>query len=255
MMKAPRTLITLGSAVIATATVAGAATAGVAGAAGTSGSANVPTTRAGIKLKAATEIDRRVHDLTAGVARANQAKGLGAGRAALVTYLGADVQPLTQLNQKIQAETTVQQAREDFGTIFTGFRVYALVLPAGRIAGDADRATATTIPALTAAATKAQHDVNPGNAAVLQPLIDDLDAQVTAASGASNGLAATVLAYTPAAWNADHGLLSSARAADQTTDTALAKGRDDVRAIRSFLRDPLAGSRSGTSGATTSTTS
>lgn len=251
MVKAPRAVIILGSAVFATATVAGAGVAwsGVAGAAGNSGSASVPSTLAGIKLKAASEIGRRVHDLTAAVAKANQATGLGSGQASLAAYLGADVQPLTQLDQKIQDDTTVQQARQDFGTIFTGFRVYVLVLPAGRIAGDTDRATATTIPALTAAATKAQQHVDPGNQAVLQPLIDDLDTQIATASGASNGLAPTVLAYTPAEWNGDHGLLSSARSSDQTTDGALDKGHDDVRAIRSILRGPVAGA----AGTTTTT--
>jgi hypothetical protein len=254
MAKAPRALITLGCAILGTASATGAAGAGAAGAAGNSGSADVPATLAGIKLKAATEINRRVHDLSAAVAEANRAKGIGPGEAALVAYLGADVQPLTQLNQRIQGDATVQQARQDFGTIFSGFRVYALVLPADRIAGDADRATATTIPALTTAARTAQQHVNPGNQAVLQPLIDDLDAQVETASGASNGLAATVLAYTPAQWNADHGLLSSARAADQSSDGALVKGRDDVRAIRSVLRGPVVGGRAGAGETTSSTT-
>jgi hypothetical protein len=254
MTNARRAPITLGAAVLAAATAAGAAGAGVAGATGNSGSAGVPSTLAGIKLKAATEINRRVHDLTASVAKANQTKGLGSGQAALAAYLGADIGPLTQLNQKIQADATVPQARQDFDTIFTGFRVYALVLPSGRIAGDADRATATTIPALTADATKAQQHVNPGNQAVLQPLVDDLDAQVASASGASNGLAATVLAYTPAQWNADHGLLSAARAGDKTTDTAIEKGRGDVRAIRSVLRGPAVSGGAGAAGTTSSTT-
>ena len=246
-----RALVTLGTAVLATATAAGASAAGAtgAGAAGNSGSAAAPATLAGIKLKAASEINRRVHDLDAAVAAATSATWLGSGQGALVSYLGADVQPLTQLNQKIQGDTTVHQAAQDFGTIFTGFRVYALVLPAGRIAGDADRATATAIPALTAAAATAQEHVNPGNQAVLQPLIDDLHAQIATASGAANGLAATVLAYTPAQWNADHGLLSSARAADQSTDAALRKAREDVRDIRSALRGPT----TGTAGATATT--
>jgi hypothetical protein len=107
---------------------------------------------------------------------------------------------------------------------------------------------------LTAATTKAQQHVNPGNQAVLQPLIDDLNAQVATASGASNGLAATVLADTPARWNADHGLLSPAHGADQTTDAALDKGRDHARAIGSVLRGPAVAGRAGAGGTTTSTT-
>jgi hypothetical protein len=204
----------------------GAATAGAA----------APTTLAGIKAKAATAVDQRVHDLDTAVARANAAKALGPGQAPLVTYIGTDIQPLTQLNKKIQADTSVPQAAQDFGDIFSGFRVYLLVLPAARIAGDADRATTTAIPALRTAATNAQQRVTPANQAALQPLVDDLDAQITTASNATNGLAATVLAFTPAQWNANHDLLAGARAADQQTDAALVKARADLRSIRQLLR-------------------
>ena len=79
-----------------------------------------------------------------------------------MSYLGADIAPLQQLNQTIQGDTTVQQAAHDFGTIFSDYRVYALVLPAARIAADADRATTTAIPNLTADAAKAQAHVNAG---------------------------------------------------------------------------------------------
>jgi len=194
------------------------------------------TTLAEIKAKAAAEVDRRVHDLNAAVSKANAAKGLGAGQGLLVAYLGTDITPLTQLNQTIQSDTSVQQARRDFSSIFSQFRVYVLVLPAGRIAGDADRATATVLPALTSAAAKAQQHVNARNQASLQPLIDDLKAQIATASSATNGLAATVLAFTPAQWNANHGVLSGARTADQQADAALQKGRADVRSIRLQLR-------------------
>jgi len=112
----------------------------------------------------------------------------------------------------------------------------ASVFPAGRIAGDADRATATVLPALTSAAAKAQQHVNARNQASLQPLIDDLKAHIATASSATNGLAATVLAFTPAQWNANHGVLSGARTADQQADAALQKGRADVRSIRVLLR-------------------
>jgi hypothetical protein len=44
------------------------------------------------------------------------------------------------------------------------------------------------------------------------------------------------------------------KAGHETTDTALDKGRDDVRAIRSVLRGPAVGGRAGAGGTTTSTT-
>ena len=111
----------------------------------------------------------------------------------------------------------MQQAAHDFGTIFSDYRVYVLVLPAARIAAGADRATTTAIPNLTTDATKAQGRVTPANQAVLQPLIDDLNGQISTATNATNGLASTVLAFTPAQWNADHALLAASRSSQAAT--------------------------------------
>lgn len=251
-MSSARThLIRLGAAVASAAVVwsaAGAAGAATTATAGTgsagAGSNAVPDTLAGIKAKAHTDITNRVGALQSAITKVNAAKRLGSGQATLVAYLGTDITPLQQLDQTIQGDATVQQAAKDFSTIFTSYRVYALVLPASRLAADADRATATAIPALSADASRAQGLVNPQNQAQLQPLIDDLQAQIGAATNATNGLAATVLAFTPAQWDADHTLLTAPRSADTTADTALAKARSDVKQIRQVLK-----------GASTSTTS
>ena len=157
-----------------------------------------------------------MHALNSAIAKVNAAKGLGSGQPMLAAYLGTDITPLQQLDQKIQGDTTVKQAAQDFSTIFSAYRVYVLVLPASRIAADADRVTSTALPTLTAASSKAQGLVNPQNHAQLQPLIDDLNAQISAASPATNGLAGTVLAFSPAQWNANHDVLSPARSSDQT---------------------------------------
>ncbi|HXB38441.1 MAG TPA: hypothetical protein VNU75_12080 [Acidimicrobiales bacterium] len=251
-------LVRLGAVAVASATGLGAVIglAGVAGAAGSTGSGGsggssaTPATLSGIQAKAATDITERVNALNAGIAKVNAAKGLGSGQATLASYLGADIAPLQQLNTKIQGDTTVEQARQDFATIFTGYRVYLLVLPVTRLAGDADRITTTVLPRLTSAATKAQAHVNANNQAQLQPLITDLNAQISAAANSTNGLAGTVLGYTPAEWNGNHELLSPARSDDQTANAAIKKGRQDVAQIVQILR-PSAGAQA----ATTTTTS
>jgi hypothetical protein len=231
-------LIRIGAvATAALAVTAGATvTAGADTASGNSGSSAVPTSLAGIKAKAATDITDRVNELNAAIAKVNAATGLGSGQATLVSYLGADISPLQQLNQTIQGDSTVQQAASDFGTIFSGYRVYVLVLPAARMAAAADHATATAIPKLTADATKAQSRVTPANQATLQPLIADLDSQITTATNAANGLAATVLAFTPAQWNANNALLAASKASAQAATGALQKGRTDVGQIVQALR-------------------
>ena len=164
-MSTPRThLIRLGAATLASVATlvcaAGAASAapssGARGTTGDSGSNAVPTTLAGIKVKASGDITSRVNALNAAITKVNDAKGLGSGQSTLDAYLGADISPLNQLNAKIQGDTTVKEAAYDFSTIFSGYRVYVLVLPATWIAADADRVTTTVIPALTNDSTQAQ---------------------------------------------------------------------------------------------------
>ena len=116
------------------------------------------------------------------------------------------------------------------------YRVYVLVLPASRLAAGADRDTTTAIADLTTDAAKAQARVTPANQAALQPLIADLNGQIGAATNATNGLASTVLAFTPAQWNADNALLSASRSALETADAALQKGRADVSQIVQDLK-------------------
>ncbi|HWF14924.1 MAG TPA: hypothetical protein VG244_01945 [Acidimicrobiales bacterium] len=242
-------LIRLGAVAVASAAglgLAGGTAGGIAGAAasassGGSGNDATPATLSGIQAKASTDVTKRVNALNAAIAKVNAATGLGSGQATLASLLGADIAPLQQLNTKIQGDTTVQQARADYGTIFSGYRVYLLVLPAARIAGDADRITNTVLPRLTSAASKAQARENANNAAQLQPLLTDLNAQISAAANATNGLAGTVLGYTPTELNGNHELLSPARSDDQTANAAIKKGRQDVAEIVQVLRPGLAG--------------
>ncbi len=242
MTRARTHLIRLGAVALAsgvtlgTLAASGASAATTAGSAGNSGTNAVPATLAGIKAKAAADVTDRVNAINAAIAKVNGAKGLGSGKSTLTSYLGTDIGPLQQLNQTIEGDNTVAQAAKDFRTIFSDYRVYVLVLPASRIAADADRATTTAITALSADATKAQAHVNPGNQAELQPLIDDLNSQISSATNATTGLAATVLAYTPARWNANHGLLGPSKSSDQAAVGALKKGRSDVQQIVQDLR-------------------
>lgn len=239
MSHARTQLVRFGAVALASGAALGAlGWAGAAGAATPSGSGAgaVPTTLAGIKAKAATDITNRVNDLNAAVAKVNAAKSLGSGQALLASYLGTDVGPLQQLNQTIQGDSTLQQATHDFATIFTGYRVYKLVLPAARIDGLADSATTTGIPKLTADAAKAQARVTPTDQATVQPLITDLNSQITTATNATNGLAGTVLAFTPAQWNANNALLNASISSAKTAKAALQKGRSDLEQIVQDLK-------------------
>lgn len=221
-----------GSIVAASAAALGISAA-VAGAATPS---STPPTLASIQAKAAAAISPRVDDLNAATSKVQSDSHLGADGGALASYLEGSIAPLQALGQKIAGDTTEGAAATDYSTIFTNFRVLALVLPAARLAGSADVLQNTTIPKLTTLSAKASSRVDATNAAVLQPLIDDLNAQITDASQSATGVAATVLAYTPAQWNTNHDLLAPARGSVQAAAANIAKARADVKQIAADLR-------------------
>ena len=216
----------LGGVVLSSAAVLSAWT--VAGAAS-------PPSLSTIQAAAAAAITLRVNDLTAAITKVNGAKDLGSDSAALASYLQADIAPLQALGQKIASDTSETKAASDAASIYTNFRVLALVLPAARLAATADGIDVTALPHLTALVAKAESRVNPSNQAVLQPLINDMNGQIAAATTGTSGVASTVLGYTPAQWNADHDLLAPAHGAVQAAVAGIAKARADAVQIRSVL--------------------
>jgi hypothetical protein len=189
-----------------------------------------------IQSKAAAAITLRVNDLNAAVAKVNGDSNLGSGASALAAYLQQDIPGLQALGQKIAADTTAATAGPDAATIFTNYRVLALVLPAAHLAGAGDQIGNTTVPKLTALSAKAAARETPANQATIGPLLGDLNAQISAAGNAASGLASTVLGYTPAQWNANHALLSSSKSAAQAALGDLTKAGADVKQIRADLK-------------------
>lgn len=219
------------------ASAAALASAVVLGAGGAiAGAATPAASIAGIQAKAAAAVSLRVDDLNAAIAKVNADPRLGSDSAALAAYLQADIAPLQALGQKIAGDTVESTAAADYSTIFTNFRVLVLVLPAVHIAGSADQMDVTTVPKLTALAAKAASHVNAANQAVLQPLINDLNARIAAAANGTARVSATVLAYTAAERNANHDLLAAARGTVRAADTYLTKARADLKQIATVLK-------------------
>jgi hypothetical protein len=183
-----------------------------------------------IQQRAAAAISRRLASLSVAINDVTNSTAISSGdKTTLLATLNADVTGLTALGVTIAADTTAQQALTDSKTIFTGFRVYALALPQVHFAAAADTITVTVLPKLTDAQSKLAAllaGVDSGkNTPAVQAAMADLATQITAITGATNGLSATVLAYTPAQYDANHALLSPARA-------SLAISRNDVRTAR-----------------------
>jgi hypothetical protein len=228
----------------------GAGSAFAAGAPSTNTQNQIPNTLSNIQARAAAAITLRVNDLTAAIAKVNAAKNLGSGAATLDDYLGVDVSPLQALGQKIASDTSVVTATVDYEDIFTDYRVLALVLPAARLAATSDSIDNGALPKLTADSAKAATYENPTTQATLNPLISQLNSEISAASTSTVGVASTVLGYVPSQWNSNHSLLTPARSSVSSAVGDVKQGRSDIQQVRAYLR----ASHPAVTPATTSTT-
>jgi hypothetical protein len=212
------------------------------------GAAAAPASLSEIQAKAAAAITLRVNDLNSAIAKVEADKDLGSEQSTLVAYLQADIAPLQTLGQKIAADTTVATASADAATIFTNFRVLALVLPAAWVAADSTSIVNWAVPALTTGLNKARSHVNSENQGTLDPLIADLSNQITAATNSATGIASTVLSYTPSDWNSNNSVLAPSHASVQSARNDVKAGRSDLQQIWNYLKSD------GTSNSTASST-
>ncbi|TML60300.1 MAG: hypothetical protein E6G17_10285 [Actinobacteria bacterium] len=180
-------------------------------------------------------IERRVASLNAAVGVVQSSTFLGADQATLVQLLQSDVSGLQQLDQTIQADTTLQAVRADARKIFTDYRVYALMLPVVHMVRGADAITNVIVPKLDAAAAHLQDAITQQNKSNLQPLLDDLKTQTAAAQQLVSGLPAELEALKPADWNANHAVLQPSRDSLQSARLDLRRARQDARDIVSGL--------------------
>jgi hypothetical protein len=234
-----KTAVRLGAVALSAAVVVGVGGASALAATPAASPASLST----VQAIAGAAITLRVNDLNAAISTATSAKQLGSSMPTLVSYLQADIAPLQALQGRIAGDTSVAAARADAVTIFTNYRVLALVLPAAHLAGISDGMDLTVIPNLTSLSAKATSYVNASNQAVLQPLIDDMNTQIGAATTASAGVAATVLAYAPSQWNSNHDLLAPSRGSVQASVKDITTARSDANRIRDALKAAKASSR------------
>jgi len=238
----------LGLALLTSAAILGSGGASAfAGTTSTTGSAS--GTLAEIQSRAAAAISLRVRVLDQASAKVDRSKRLGPEAAALEHYLGADIAPLQALGQKIASDTNEATAKADYQNIFKDFRVIALVLPAARLAEEADGVVHGKAPRFAADAHRAALHERSTNDAAVAPLISNLDNETSAASDAVSGVASSVLGFTPSQWNANHALLSPARAAIRAALADVKKARYDARRIKdsSVRVRPAAGAHTSSS--------
>lgn len=198
-------------------------------------------TLASIQARAASAISTRLSALQGAVASVTSNRYLtSADRAAILSSLNSDLSGLKALGPVIQADTTVAQAKTDYRSIFTRYRVFALGLPQARFAAAADDLTGTVLPRLRDAHSRLQALLagreSAKNTAEVQSAMSDLGDRISAISSATDGLSAAVLALTPADWNGNHAVLAPLRARLVTARADARKARSDIRTVVEALR-------------------
>jgi hypothetical protein len=227
---------TIRRALVATALAAGisGSVAGTAFADTSTTSPTAPTPGAGrlalIQQRAQVAIATRLSALHVALTAVNTNPSITASdKTTLTTTLNGDLTGLSTLGQKIQADTTASQALADYQTIFSGYRVFALALPKVRYAAACDDVTAGVLPRLNDANARLSALLaGPDQSKDLPPVqaaMQDLATQLKNIATSTTGLSASVLALTPAEWNANHAILAGPR---QTLEGV----RADVHAAR-----------------------
>jgi hypothetical protein len=196
---------------------------------------------ADIQAAAAAAISRRLSSLSVAINDVNNNTVITPGdKTTLLATLNGDVTGLTALGVTIAGDTTANQAASDYATVFTSYRVYALALPQVRFAAATDDITVAVLPKLTDAQSKlaallAGADSGK-NTPQVQAWMADLATQITAIGTETSGLSATVLAYTPAQYDANHALLSPARASLGISRNDIKTGRGDIANVVKALK-------------------
>ena len=179
--------------------------------------------------------------LSAAIGKLHVAKGISASdKATLADRLNADLAGMKAIEAKIAADTTLAAASTDLTTIFTTYRVFGVAIPQARVVADIDRVTSIDIPKLTASqsklATRLTGKDAPQSTAAFQSDLADMTKQIAAASAALSVASVKVLALTPADYNSNKTVVTSARASVKTAQNDLKQARADRKAILAALR-------------------
>lgn len=205
--------------------------------AATDGPRDFPTAQA----KCLDGIDKRLSALSSLSGKVGSAKTLSDGHeSSLNSIISSATSGITTLRAEVVADTDVASLKEDCKAVAEQYRVFALRAPQVHYTIGADRGSAAVAKASNAiakltdaiaAAEAAGKDV--GNA---NELLADMKARVADADSKLSGLADSILGVTPADWNANHDVLSPAKASLQAVRTDLKTAIDDAKAIVALLK-------------------
>jgi len=166
-------------------------------------------------------------------------------RQTLTTVVQQNIDGLTALKSKIDADTDLPTAQDDTKSIFTTFRIYALVIPQGWILASTDRVTTIT-DLMTNIASQVQSRIateqgNGKDVTALTAALTDMNAKIADAKTQSTAAQSGVSVLVPDGGDktvaaANHTALITARTAIKTATTDLQAARKDITTLIQGLK-------------------
>jgi hypothetical protein len=185
------------------------------------------------------EITRRLKTLNTLSVKINGAQKLSTdSKSVLLGEVNGEIGDLTSLKAKLDADTDLTTARSDAQSIFSGYRVYALIVPKVNLIKTADDQQVAEGKLSDLAAklqtrlTAARNDGK--DVGSLQNALDDLNAKTKAAQGVSSGIEAAVINLQPSDYNSNHQILSGDR-------DKLKSAQDNIKAATADAKTVVTG--------------
>ncbi len=195
-----------------------------------------------IIIRGNAEISRRLGTLQNLSAKVTGATKLtDSDKASLTAEVSNETNGLTALKTKLDADTTVADARTDAQAIISDYRVYVLVVPKINLIKAADDQQVAESK-LSALVPKLQSRINSAkmagkNVSSLQSGLNDMSTQLTNAQPISSGVETSVIGLQPSDFNTDHAVLSGYRDKLKTAQTDVKAAVSDATSIVNALKN------------------
>lgn len=229
-------IATLGLAVVPAGAIASAKT----GAAGNNSTADKTKIQLIIN-RGNNEIARRLASLNTLSGKINGAAKLSADdKASLSGEVSGEISNLTNLKTKLDADTTLSDAKTDAQSIISDYRVYALVVPKVNLVKTADDQQVAEAR-LTALAAKLQTRITAAksagkNVTALQNGLTTMNGQISAAQAISSKIQSDVIGLQPSDYNSNHSVLSGDRNQLKTAQSDIQNAVGSASTIISSLK-------------------
>jgi hypothetical protein len=161
-------------------------------------------------------------------------------QATLNTEVNGTISGLTSLKTQLDSENSLLPARNDAISIYTEYRVYALVAPKVGLIKVADdqqvieAKLSALVPKLQSRITEAS--ANGSNVTTMQAQLTDMSAKISAAQAISSNIESTVINLQPMDYNSNHSVLVGDNTELKTAYNDIQTAYNDAKAIVSELK-------------------